>query len=60
MSKEGDAVFVPWDIKEFVQALIESKKMVVRVSPKHKDSATFTFDIEGFDKVIDKTGNVFE
>lgn len=59
ISKEHDAVFVPWDIKEFVQVLIESKKMVVRIIPEHKSSETFTFDVDGFDKVIDKTGNVF-
>lgn len=52
-STDGKAVFSPFPFSDFLQMILTSKRLVVRLTPFGENPETATFDISGFSDCVD-------
>lgn len=52
-STDGKAVFSPFPFQDFLDMVLNSKRLVVRLTPFGENPETATFDISGFADIID-------
>ena len=52
-STDGKAVFSPFPFSDFLETVLTSKRLVVRLTPYGESPETATFDISGLADVLD-------